>query len=110
MSKNMKREGPDSVEPIIIGNIRFEVVHWAKDIGCPQDGGYIIAVDRDSNQQLWVLRVYQTAYEDDREQDVQDVFITKLTAVNEDRKLAIENERGDRYTVDIETRTVTHGS
>ena len=108
-SKMMKRGGPDPVKPIVIGDIRFEAVHWGDDIGCNQDGGYIVAIDDSSSKQLWTLKVYQTSYKDELERDVQDVFITKLTAVEENKRLAVENEHGNRYIVDIETKTVTSG-
>ena len=107
MSKMMKREGPDPVEPVTIGDIRFEAVHWGDDIGASQDGGYIVAIDKNNNEQLWTLMIYETLYDNDRERDVQDVFITKLAVIGDNGTLAVENEHGDRFIVDIQTRTVS---
>ena len=38
-----KRLGPDDVPSVITGDIRFDVVHWGRERGLEQNGGYIAA-------------------------------------------------------------------
>jgi len=105
MSKMAKREGPDTVNPVTINGIRFEAVHWGKDLGVEQNGGYIAAVDPLSGERLWTLMVYAIDYDADRERDVQDLFITSLTET--DGKLKVVNEDEREFIVDPQTRKVT---
>lgn len=106
MSKQMKREGPDPVAPVTIGSIRYEAPHFAGDVGGTQNGGYVTAHDVASGERLWSLRVYQTVYDPAREQDVQDVFITRLTDLG-GGILQVADEDGRSYRVDLQKR-VTH--
>lgn len=105
MSKLAKREGPDPVDPVTIDGIRFEAVHWGKDLGVGQNGGYISAVDPATSERLWSLKVYDIDYDPDRERDVQDVFITRLENAAGKLKVVDEDER--EFIVDLQTRTVT---
>jgi hypothetical protein len=99
-----KRVAPPKVAPLSLGSIRIEVVHWGRSRGLGQNGGYIAAVDPTTGNELWTLKVYEIAYDPKMEQDVQDVFISKMKA--ERGKLAIWDEKGRRYLVDPNTRTV----
>jgi hypothetical protein len=103
MSKQMKREAPDPVAPVVIGSIRYEAPHFAGDVGGSQNGGYLTANDVASGERLWALRVYETVYDKDREQDVQDVFITRLADLG-GGKLQVQDEEDRTYTVDLATR------
>jgi len=103
MSKQMKRAAPDPVAPVTIGSIRYEAPHFAGDVGGTQNGGYLSANDVTSGERLWTLRVYETVYDKNREQDVQDVFITRLTDLG-GGKLQVQDEDGRSYTVDLAAR------
>ena len=105
MSKSMKREGPDPVEPVVVGALRYEAPHYALEVGGQQNGGHVTATDVASGERLWTVRVYETAYDPLRERDVQDVFITSLVDAGGGR-LAIEDEDGRRYTLDTASRRV----
>jgi len=100
-----KRVGPEEVPPVTIGKTRYEVVHWGRDRGLGQNGGYIAAVDSESGRELWTLKVYDVTYDPEMEEDVQDVFIESLARRGED-KLAIVDERGRKYIVDPQRRQV----
>src|SRR5438270_558113 len=102
-----KRSGPDPVDPVRSGGIRYEAVPWGKARGLDQNGGYVAAIDEASGRQLWIRRIYRIRYDRGREGDKQDVFITGLTLLPAARALAIENERGERYRLDLGTRKVT---
>lgn len=103
MSKQMKREAPDPVAPVTIGSVRYEAPHFAGDVGGTQNGGYITANDVASGERLWTLRVFETIYDPAREQDVQDVFITRLTDLGGGR-LQVDDEEGRRHVVDLASR------
>jgi len=98
-----KRVGPEEVPPVTIAGTRYEVVHWGRERGLGQNGGYIAAVDAASGQELWTLKVYDVTYDPDMEEDVQDVFIESLAPRGDD-KLAIVDERGRKYIVDPRRR------
>jgi len=101
-----KRVAPPEVAPVTIGEIRFEAIHWGRDRGFGQNGGYIAALDRRTGRELWVLRVYDVEYDPSLEEDVQDVFIASLSRTWLGAKLDIRDERGRRYGVDPRTRSV----
>jgi hypothetical protein len=105
MSKLGKREGPDPVEPLVIGAVRYEAVHWGSEIGAEQNGGYIAAVDSATGNRLWTLKVYDINYDPSRERDVQDVFITKLSPAESAGKITVTDEDGRHFIVDPQSRT-----
>ena len=106
MTKSMKREGPDPVDPVTIGGTRYEAVHWGDEIGVKQNGGYIAAFDVASGTREWLLQVYEITYDEARERDVQDLFITRLFLVDEEGLLGIDDEDGRSFIVDTRSRTV----
>lgn len=100
-----KRVGPEEVPPVKIGRTRYEVVHWGRERGFGQNGGFIAAVDADTGQELWTLKVYDVTYDPDMEEDVQDVFIERM-ARRGDEELAVVDERGRRYLIDPRRKQV----
>ena len=100
-----KRVAPPEVPPVVVGNLRIEALQWGRDRGLEQDGGYIVAYDRKSGAEQWTLRIYQTVYEPKLERDVQDVFLASMRATK-GGGLAITDEKGRRYDVNLRTRTV----
>jgi hypothetical protein len=100
-----KRSGPDPVDPVRSGGIRYEAVPWGKARGLDQNGGYVAAIEEKSGKELWLLKVYDVSYDGDMEADKQDVFITSLEI--DQGRLTVESESGDRYAVDLQSRTVT---
>ena len=101
-----KRVAPPEVAPVTIGDLRFEAVHWGKERGFGQNGGYVAAFDAASGQELWTLEVYQVDYDPEMEADVQDVFIQSMSRSLWGKKLKITDERGRRYVVDPQSRSV----
>jgi hypothetical protein len=101
-----KRVGPPEVPPVVQGSTRFEVIHWGRDRGLGQNGGYIAALDDASDRELWTLKIYGVSYDPELEEDVQDVFIEKMTAIRADA-LEIVDEKGRRYLVNPQARRVT---
>lgn len=101
-----KRLGPPQVEPVVIGDVRYEVIPWGKERGLNQNGGYIAAFDTASGKELWILKVYDVAYNPNLEGDVQDVFIVSMSKGFFSGKLHIEDERGRSFIVDPDKRSV----
>lgn len=101
-----KRLGPPDIDPVVIGKVRYEVVHWGKERGLKQNGGYIAAVDASNNKELWLLKVYDVAYNPDLEGDVQDVFIVSMSKGFFSGKLYIEDEKGRSFIIDPDTRGI----
>ena len=98
---------PPTVPPLTIGGVRYEAIHWGRERGLDQDGGYIAAIDAASGQELWTLKVYSIAIDPAMERDGQDVFIKTLGKTFFGGKLKITDERGRHYLVDPATRSVT---
>jgi hypothetical protein len=100
-----KRTAPPKVSPVLLGGVRYEALHWGRSRGLGQNGGYIAAVDPGTKRELWILKVYDVAYDGKMEEDVQDIFIKKMKA--QGGNLAVTDEDGRHYLVDPVTRTVT---
>jgi hypothetical protein len=68
-------------------------------------GGVVEALDAKTGKMMWRLKVYEIKRDPNLEGDVQDVFITSLAISR--NKLLVMNERHDRYSVDLETHSVS---
>lgn len=104
-TKAGKRVPPPRVKSVIIGDTRYKAIHWGRERGFGQNGGYIAAVDPKSRKELWTLKVYDVAYDGKREEDAQDVFIASMKA--DGGKLIVRDEDDRRYSVDVGSRNVT---
>lgn len=92
-----KRAAPKPVPAVTLNNIRYSAPH--------QLMGYVVAADTTKNKEIWRKRIYEVIIKPALERDVQDVFITSL--VIENGTLVITNERGESYTLDLATNSVT---
>ncbi len=104
-----KRVPPAEVPPVVVGNMRVEVVHFGRNEGFNQNGGILRAVDAANGSELWTLKVYDVTYDDHMESDVQDVFITSMRKAMIGNKLLITDENARKWTVDPATRAVSAG-
>ncbi|HET6433608.1 hypothetical protein [Dyella sp.] len=105
MSKSSSRIPAPAVAPVVVGEVRYEQVPNGLLAGLDQMGGYLAAFDVASGARLWTLEVYDNKRVPEKEGDVQDVFFKSMTA-QADGTLLIENERGGRFVVDPEARSV----
>ncbi|NOX76542.1 MAG: hypothetical protein GXP17_08025 [Gammaproteobacteria bacterium] len=101
-----KRVAPPEVAPVTIGKLRIEAIHWGKERGLPQNGGYILARDIDSGKELWTLRVYHIDYDEKMESDVQDIFIERLSRGASGGTVEVVDENGRHFEVDLQARSV----
>ena len=101
-----KRTAPGQVEPVRLDGVRYERMGSGnvRDLG--QNGGYVVAIDDQTGEELWVRKIYDIEYDDEIEEDKQDVFITGLAVDLAKRVLLVSNERGERFVLDIDHRTV----
>jgi hypothetical protein len=94
-----KRAAPAKVEPVIYEGVRYVA---------PNDDGrraYIEALDVQTNKKLWDLTVFTNPMDPKLEEDVQWVFIDKLSV--RDGALMVTSERGKTYQVDLKTKAIT---
>ena len=101
-----KRVAPPDVPAVVFRRVRIEAIHWGRERNFKQNGGYIAAFDPASGRELWTLKVYDVVYDPKMEEDVQDVFIRKMTKISPSGLLIVD-EKGRRYRVDVKARTVT---
>lgn len=101
-----KRVGPPVVAPLVVDDLRVEAVHWGKERGFQQNGGYISVINEATGKELWTLKVYATKYNEQMESDVQDVFIESLSKGIAKGTIDVIDEKNRRYVVDLKTRTV----
>ncbi len=105
MMPRPKRVAPPKVKPVSVGKLRIEAVHWGRSRGLGQNGGFIAATDTETGKEVWLLKIYDIAYDPQLEEDVQDVFIEKIRSYN--GRLDITDEHSRHYTVDLASRTVS---
>ena len=96
------RAPPTPVTPVVLDGVRYAPVLGDIDRD-GQFGGILGAFDA-SNRELWRLRVYENVRVPGLEGDVQDVFFHSMRM--EGGRLLIENERNERFEVDLAMRRV----
>jgi len=87
------------VEPIFHNGIKYTA---------PNDEGhraYVVAWNASTNEKLWDVTIFNNRIDSSIEEDVQWVFIEKMTLKNE--RLSILAENGNRYSLDLKTKVVT---
>lgn len=97
-----KRLIPEPVPSIISHGYEYKVPHNFSNI----KGGHVQAIDLNSNEVIWTIQLYKTDYKLDLEQDIQDVFISKIEIDPSGSILTITDELGRLYKVDIKARKV----
>ena len=101
-----KRVAPPDVASVTVGTLRIEAIHWGRERGFGQNGGYVAAVDTVTGAEIWTLKIYDVTYDGVKEEDVQDVFIASMRALGGGR-VEIVDEDGRRYLLDVAARRVT---
>lgn len=101
-----KRRAPPRAEPIVVDGVRYDAPLWGKTLGLGQNGGHLRATDATTGEELWILVVYEIAYDGDKEDDKFDRFITRIRDIGRGQ-LRIDSEGCGAYRVDTESRKVT---
>ena len=100
------RNGPTPVAAVERQGVRFAQTLRASEAEFGQVGGILTATDTCKGSLLWSLKVYDNVRRPGLEGDVQDVFFTQM-AFDAQNRLVIENERGQRFAVDVKDRQVS---
>jgi len=93
-----KRKAPPKIEPVVYEGVRYV---------SPNDDGrraYVQAWDTTTNKMLWELTVFRNFIVPFAEEDVQHVYIKKMSV--RDGKLILVAEDGRAYSLDLKTRAV----
>jgi hypothetical protein len=93
-----KRKAPPKVQPVLYEGVRYTA---------PNDDGrraYVQAWDTTTNKLLWEVTVFRNVIVPLLEEDVQYVYIKRMSI--EDRMLVLVAEDGRRYSLDLKTREV----
>ena len=100
------REAPEAVPSISTREAVYSVPHFVAINGNRQNGGFIQAHHPKTKELLWTVKVYMTRYDNDREDDVQDVFIKSLSLDEEHNLLILSDEKSRVYALDLATKEV----
>jgi hypothetical protein len=103
---SLDRNAPKRVPPLVRQGVRYEQNLSALEAEFGQVGGILTAHDAKTGAILWSVKVYDNKRKPGLEGDVQDVFFRSM-AFDSKGRLVIENERGQRFAVDVGTRKVT---
>lgn len=98
-----KRAAPEPVDPVTIGNVRYETPLNGKARGLGQNGGHVVAIDARTGAELWLVTVYPVAYVPNMEADKQDIFIIDMAPSHDGKALIVSDEKGRRWRVDLAT-------
>ena len=90
----MSRVSGPEVTPVEFEGRRYAQIIDATLDGFDQRTGYLAITDIASGQRVATIKAYAVAFDPDEEADVQDVFFTRLTLDQANRRLIVESERG----------------
>ena len=93
--------------PPEVAGIEHKGVHYAQDMQSSTLGGTLAAFDVKSGARLWTLKVYEVKDHAAAGVSGHPVYFRSMRLVPGRDELAIENEVGARYTVDLAKRSVT---
>lgn len=97
--------GPTEVAPVTLDGVRYEALHWGKQRGLGQNGGFVVAHDAESGAELWIERIYEIVYGDKSPQKY-DVFIRDMVPVDKGSALRITDGTGRVFRLTLSTREV----
>ena len=87
------RLAPKAVAPVRCKGIEYRAPQGL--MGCVE------AWDVQTNVRIWWKQIYVVRYNPKLETDVQDVYICKMKLDKKKNALLIENEKGEKYSLDL---------
>jgi hypothetical protein len=93
--------------PPEVPGVDHKGVHYEQDMQSSTLGGLLAAYDTRTGARLWTLKVYEVKDHSAAGVQGQPVYFRSMAVVAGRDELAIENEVGARYTVDLANRSVT---
>ena len=100
-----KRIAPKEIEPVIINNVIYEVLNFDREHAPEQNGGYLLAKDNQTGEELEKIKIYDIHYNNQEERDVQDIFI-KSMEIFEDSKIKITDELERVFIFDTVSKNI----
>jgi hypothetical protein len=109
-AQSIEKERADVPEPAAVSarGVRYQAPPFTRLYGLPHNGGYVEAIDERTGLRIWIVRVAGRQLSDGKEQDKQDVFITRLELEANGAHLLVVDERGQQHRLDLRTRRVVH--
>ena len=101
------RAAPPQVPPVVIDGVRYSQILNGRKLGLDANAGWLMASDARSGERLWTARIYEVPVDPADETDVQEVFFQSMARVPGRKALAIRNEAGRAFVIDVETRQVS---
>lgn len=98
------RRGPKAIAPVELQGFLVEVVHFGREVGLCQNGGYLEIKDGTNGKHLFYIEVYKIEYNPNKEDDSQDMFITEIGV--RDGMVRVKEEMGRVYAIDVLNKTV----
>lgn len=95
---SLSRRPPRVVGPIEKDGVRYEQVMDMPDI--ENRTGWLRATHISSGETLWNKQVYRYDIDSRMERDVQEFYFRSMSFDPTGKSILIENERGERYSVD----------
>ena len=102
---NASRPPPPEVPPVEWAGVRCQQDLDGAARKRDQGFGYLQALDASSDQVLWELKVYTVKTQPGLEADVQEVYFSHMVRVTGRDELEIENEKGQRFLVDVKAHS-----
>lgn len=100
-----KRIAPKEIEPVIINNVLYEVLNFDREHALEQNGGYLLAKDNQTGEELEKIKIYDIQYDEQEERDTQDIFI-KSIEIFENSKIKITDELGRIFIFDTVSKSI----
>ncbi len=104
------RAAPPQVPPVVIDGIRYSQVLNGRKLGLASNAGWLMASDAKSGERLWTARIYEVRIDPADEadvQEVQEVHFQSMTRVAGRKALAIHDEAGRSFVIDVDTHQVS---
>jgi hypothetical protein len=95
------------VAPILYKGVRYEQDMQSYSHGGTQSGGYLVAVDPQSGERLWMLKVYEVPSQDAAGVSTPGRYFRSMRLLPEKGEIEVENEVGGKYIIDLNSRTST---
>ncbi len=98
---SFSRPPPKAVDPLEKDGIKYEQLLSHSTSENKNRTGWLRATQSATNKELWVKQVYQYDIDSTLELDVQEIYFRSMVFDADATAILIENERGERYSVDL---------
>jgi hypothetical protein len=100
------RPCPPEVKPITHKGVRYEQDAQSSSHGGTQPGGYLVAINPETGERLWMLKVYEVRHQPDAPFEP-GCYFRSMRLLRKTGEIEIVNEVGGKYLVNLTKRTST---